>query len=74
MAVVKKTNIEIGAGVNLDGSRKTVSYPIETHDNSGVNNDALFNGTVVEPTVDPEQNNWTPHGMNEPKPPRGKGE
>jgi hypothetical protein len=49
MTVVKKTNLEIGAGVNLDGSRKTTSYPIETHDNSGLHaeNDHIFTGEIA---------------------------
>jgi hypothetical protein len=46
MAVAKRTNLEIGAGVNLDGSRKTTSYPIEVHDNSGLQNNHIFSGEI----------------------------
>jgi hypothetical protein len=90
MAIVKRTNVEIGAGVNLDGSRKITSYPVETHDCSGLPNDHVFSGAIpgvaagnppqAQPssppeTVDYAQANFRPTGMNTPpNPPRGKGE
>jgi hypothetical protein len=90
MTVVKRTNLEIGAGVNLDGSRKTTSYPVETHDCSGLDNNHIFTGEIpgvaagnpptAQPSTPPDavdyaQANHSPQGMNTPpNPPRGKGE
>jgi hypothetical protein len=67
---------KIGTGTfsGITGHGEKIHITYDKIDNSGVDNDAIFNGTIVPPTVDPSVNNWTPQGMNEPKPPRGKGE
>jgi hypothetical protein len=75
MAKIRTDTININAGVSTQGVPRPITMPVEVHDDSGVNNDALFNGTITPPTVDPAQSNWSPKDMNtQPKPPRGRGE
>jgi hypothetical protein len=88
MAIVRKDTLNISGGVSNKGEPRLVSYPIEVHDNSGLDNNHIFTGEIpnvasgnapqAQPssppdTVDYAQANHTPQGMNEPKPPRGKG-
>jgi hypothetical protein len=44
ITIIRNDNLTIGAGVDLNGNRNTVSYPIHVHDCSGQDNDHIFNG------------------------------